>query len=268
MKIKRESSVALYVQIAERLAQDIANGLYGLSERLPTEHELMERYDVSRVTVRQAITQLMRQGLVVSKQGKGTFVAGPVVEHGLEELKGFYDTLVSRGHAPETKLLIFGPMQAPHEAQEKLGEGAAPLIHLVRVYLLHGQPFALVRAWLPSSAQRVSWEEAERHPIYAILQTLLGMKVARADMNIVAHGADAEEAEILDLEPANPVLMMERTSYSNNGQALEFSRFSIRPENYRFCITAQGPLSVTTQIQKVTPATSAADKPNTTSRKQ
>jgi len=251
LKLNRQNSVALYVQIADRLAKEIAQKKYKVFERLPTEHELVERLGVSRVTVRQAIAQLVRQGLAVSKQGKGTFVAGPVVHHELEELKGFYDTLVSQGHMPQTRLLSFEPMQTPEEIEPLMVTPERQAMHLKRLYSLDDRPFALVRAWLPIAAQRVSWDEAARHPLYAILQNLLGYQVVRAEVSIVARLADDEEAQLLELAPASPVLVMERASTSKDGKTLEVSRFSIRPENYRFRLSVQGPLAITSQIQEM-----------------
>ncbi|MEO7854825.1 MAG: GntR family transcriptional regulator [Rubrivivax sp.] len=251
LKLDRQNSVALYVQIADRLAKEIAQKKYKVFERLPTEHELMERLGVSRVTVRQAIAQLVRQGLAVSKQGKGSFVAGPVVHHELEQLRGFYDTLVGQGHLPQTELLEFEPVPTPEAVEVLLGAPHPKAISLKRLYSLDNRPFAMVRAWLPIAAQRVSWDEAARHPLYAILQNLLGYVVVRAELSIVARLADAEEAERLELEPASPVLVMERTSFSKDGKALEVSHFSIRPENYRFRLSVQGPLAITRQIQEM-----------------
>ncbi|MEW5708185.1 MAG: GntR family transcriptional regulator [Pseudomonadota bacterium] len=254
MKIERESSVALYVQIADRLARDIAEGRYKPFQRLPSEQSLMERFGVSRVTVREAIALLARQGLVVAKQGKGTFVGGPVVHHELQELRGFYDALVIKGHTPQTRLLKFEPVQAPAPIELALGAAGREVMFLRRVYSLHGHPFALASAWLPPAAAQVSWDQASRHPIYSILEELLGLRVTRAEVSILARTAEAEEAELLALPERSPVLVMERVSYSAEGAALECSRFSIRPENYRFSLSVQGPLAITRKIQEVAPA--------------
>ena len=134
----------------------------------------MKRFGVSRVTVRQAIARLTREGLAVSKQGKGSFVAGPVVQHELESLRGFYDTLVAQGHAPQTDLLAFGPARTPADIGQLLRTGGQQAVYLKRIYSLHRRPFALARAWLPPVAHRVTWDEAARNPLYAILQNLLG----------------------------------------------------------------------------------------------
>lgn len=254
MGLRRQSSVALYLQIAAVLARDIAAQRYKPHGRLPTERQLMQRHGVSRITVRQAIARLVLQGLAVSKQGKGSFVAGPVVQHELQALQGFYDTLVVQGHEPKTRLLDFGPRAAPEDLALLLGgKGERQAVYLARSYFMRERPFALARAWLTPAARGVSWEDAERHPLYAILQSLLGLKVARAELGIIARGADAEEAARLGVKRGSPVLVMERTSYAARGDALEISRFSIRPESYRFRLGVQGPLAITRQIERVSP---------------
>ncbi len=257
MKLNRDSSVALYIQIAEALARDIGRMRFKAFDRLPSESELMARYGVSRVTVRQAVARLVSQGLAIAKQGKGAFVAGPVVQHELEELQGFYDSLVGQGHAPQTRLLEFGPGRTPPGIAQLLCTAGEQAVYLKRIYSLQRRPFALARAWLPPSARKVSRDQASRNPLYAILQILLALKVARAEVGIIARSADPEEAELLELRPGSPVLVMERTSYASTGAALEISRFSILPENYRFRLTVEGPLAITRQIQEVAGATRA-----------
>lgn len=259
MKIERDSSVALYVQIAEKLAKDIAAGRYKAFERLPSEQELMDRYGVSRVTVRQAIGVLRKQGLVSAKQGKGTFVGAPIVQHELADLRGFYDALVSSGNPPQTRLLKFEPVK-PEARIEALLNGSlrGDAMYLERLYLLKGHPFALARAWLPPAAKKISWDEAEANPLYSILESLLHLRVTNADVSIVARAADGDEARLLELPVKSPVLVMQRASYSPEGHGLEYSQFTVRPENYRFCLSVQGPLAITRQIQEVVPPPPAA----------
>lgn len=253
MKVERDSSVSLYVQIADRLAREIAEGRHKPFERLPSEQSLMERYGVSRVTVRQAIGLLARQGLVEPKQGKGTFVAGPVVRHELADLRGFYDELVRSGNPPKTRLLKFEPREADAQTEVLLGAGPGEAMFLKRLYLLETHPFALARAWLPPIAKAISWQQAETNPLYSILENLLGQRVTRADVSIIARETDAEEARLLELPPRSPVLVMQRASYSPEGKGLEYSQFTVRPENYRFCLSVHGPLAITRQIQEVAP---------------
>ena len=257
MKIDRNRAAPLYEQIADLLATQIAKGRYKPFQRLPSEQECMQRWGVSRVTVRQAVALLQRRGVVEVRHGKGSFVAGPVVHHELEELRGFYDTLVTEGLDPTTRLLGFEPKAAPEGIAEALRAAGRPAMQLTRLYSLHEQPFALARAWLPPEAARVSWDEAATHPLYALLQQLLEMQVKRADVGIVACSADADESRLLDVAPGSPVLVMERVSYGADERALECSRFTIRPENYRFCLSVHGPLAITRQIREIRPAAPA-----------
>lgn len=261
MQIDRNSSVALYEQVANLLAAEIASGRRRAFDRLPSEQECMKMLGVSRVTVRQAIGLLEKRGVVEVRQGKGTYVAGPVVQHELEELRGFYDALVTEGLSPTTRLLAFEPQTPPAEVAATLQSGEAPAIRLKRLYELHGQPFALARAWLPPGASRVAWEDAATHPLYSILQKLLGLRVERADVGIIARAVDDEESRLLALPPSSPVLIMERVSYGSDGRALECSCFTIRPENYRFTLSVRGPLAITRKIREVAPAGAAARIP-------
>lgn len=267
MKIERDSSIALYVQIAEKLAKDIVGNRYKPFERLPSEQELMERYGVSRVTVRQAIGVLRKQGVVSAKQGKGTFVGAPVVQHELADLRGFYDALVRSGNPPQTRLLKFEPVKPDARIEVLFNASAGHAMYLERLYLLKAHPFALARAWLPPIAKKISWDEAEANPLYSILENLLHLRVTNADVSIIARTADANEARLLELPAKSPVLVMQRASYSPEGHGLEYSQFTVRPENYRFCLSVQGPLAITRQIQEVAPA-SLADKAARSPRKR
>lgn len=251
MTINRQGPDSLYAQIAALLAREIAEGKHQPFARLGSEQELMTRFDVSRITVRQAISSLMRQGLVISRQGKGTFVAGPVLHHPLRSLTGFYDTLVSQGIQPETKLLEFGP------APSGTGAGVSPAAYkglpvaLKRLYRVKRHPFALMHAFLPRSVSQITRKQAAEHTVYSILQNLLGVKVERAELGIRARQAGDEIGGILNLEPEKPLLVMERVSYSMNAEVCERSVFYIQPEAYEFNLSVQGPLEIAPKITKV-----------------
>ena len=124
MLLRRDRLESLYVQLAEALEREIAAGCYSAFDRLPSEQALMAKHGVSRVTVRQAIALLQRKGLIEVKQGKGTFVAGAVVRHGLDNLTGFYDSLIAQGLRPSTQLLEFRNATPPDRAST-LFEGDA-----------------------------------------------------------------------------------------------------------------------------------------------
>lgn len=251
MALQRDSHVALYRQIAEYLIGEITSGRYPPSGRLPSEQELMERYKVSRVTVRQAIGRLLDQGLVVRKQGKGTFVVGSLVRHELRGLMGFYDALVAQGLDPKTKLLDFRLVAPPEQAAEALGRGESELMFLRRLYSLEGAPIGLACTYLPPAAAKVAWGQAERTPSYAILDSLLDIRIARADLSIRGRLAGKELGATLKIAAKAPVLVLERVSYDAAGKPQEFTQFYVNSETYEFTLSAQGPLPISSRIKGI-----------------
>lgn len=150
--LNRESPTALYMQIADLLRSDIDSGSFATDSKLPGENELTHRFGVSRVTVRQAIAQLLAEGYVVSKQGKGTFVSRQKFLHDLKPMRGFYDALIAQGVEPKTKLLEFGPASASESLRQAFGATDADCFQLRRLYLVDDEPIALVVSTLPPEA--------------------------------------------------------------------------------------------------------------------
>ncbi len=248
--LARASHVALYRQIAGRLESDIADRRYRATQQLESEHELMRRFGVSCITVRQAIDELVHKGLVVRKQGKGTFVAGPSIRHDLHDLRGFFDVFLSQGRRPETRLLSFAAENPPAEiaAALKLKPGVRPM-RFRRLYVLDGKPVGLAEAWLTPEASGVSWSEVEAHPTYAILQKLLGFRIARADMTIRARIAGKTLGKTLAIPASAAALLLVRTSFDTAGVPREVTYFTVSPDAYEFTLSASGPLPISSSLK-------------------
>lgn len=244
----RHSAEPLYQQLAALLARRIDAGEFDGGRRLPTEPELMARHGVSRVTVRQAIALLARNGRVVARRGKGTFVAAPMMSHDLGVLRGFYDALRDQGIEPRTELLEFAP--GAGRADRTLPEGLDLPVRLRRRYLLDDRPFAIVVAWLPPQAGTIGEARAARLTVYEIVEQFLGERVAGADVAIRCETAGRQIARELGLAPASPVLVMERRSVSPAGRLLEFMRIHIVPERYEFRLRVPGALEIARAVRR------------------
>ena len=259
MPLKRQGSVALYVQIAEQLVREIAAGKFAPAGRLPSEAELVASYNVSRVTVRQAIDQLSQQGLVTRKQGKGTFVTGPAVQHELGGREGFYDALLRQGITPQTRLLEFGPAVPSPQIEAIFGAGVE--VHLLkRLYLIKGHPIAIAYGHLRLDRPDVSFEAAERYPIYGLLDHFTTIRVDRVDVRIRAEHATRVIARELALPQRSSTLVMERLSHSSHGEVCEHTLFHILPEHYEFKLSVSGPLPISTSLFNTTAPTKAPAK--------
>jgi GntR family transcriptional regulator len=249
-ELRRESSYAMYQQLADHLAQEIKTGRYKPFDRLPTEIELSEQLGVSRITVRQAIERLHKQNLVVRKQGKGTFVAGPAVRHDLQGGKGIIEELRSQGIDLQTRLLEFGPAQPTPRAGERLGQSGI-LFRLRRLYGVNGVPFAATNTYLPAETARLARSDVESNPAYTILERFLKIRIDHVDLGISAEAARPDMARLLKVRSRAPLLVFERVSYCTVGIAREYTHYTARSENYEFSLRTQGPMSINSLLRRV-----------------
>lgn len=245
--LEHSAAEPLYVQLAGRLAARISNGELAAGDKLPTESELMALFKVSRITVRQAIQLLARNGQVTSHRGKGTFVVRHALEQDLSTLQGFQDALRSQGIEPETELLEFSVVAGRPDS--RLPRGLNLPVRLRRRYCLEGTPFALVEAYLPAQAASLGEARAKQLAIYDIVQRFMGIHIERADVAIRCSRPSRQVAGELGLPAKTNVLVMERTSYSGIGQPCEHMRIHIVPERYTFRLSVPGPLEIARALQ-------------------
>jgi len=250
IRLNRDGHTALYLQIAQKLLHDIETKKLLPLEKLPSEYELTQLFDVSRVTVRQAIRVLVDQGLVVSRQGKGVFVSGPKVNQELKTLRGFYDSLVAQGYDPKTELIEFEP---PRDIMAADGQVAAlgNVLRFTRVYRVDDAVVAIAQCTMSCFGVEVSRGQVEANPVYAVLHDIVKRKVASASTSILAVRAPSGFSELLSLGEEAMSLLMDRTSFDEEGLILERTRFYIQPEIFAFQLEVSGPMQISSSIRKV-----------------
>ena len=242
MSLTRERSQPLYLQVAQLLEQDIAQGRYPPYSRLMSESALMKRFGVSRVTVRAAILRLVRKSLVDVRQGKGTFVAGPVVRQGLDRLSGLNQVLAEQGLRPDRRLLDFRPATGDECDGSPFDVNGSPPVLLRRLYLLHDKPFCVIRALLSPRFAGVPRSVAAAGTIVNMINGA-GGGIANADIAIRSRPVTADVGALLGMPRRRSVLVMERTSYAQDGDVLDFSHYFIAPEAWEFRLAMEGPAS-------------------------
>jgi GntR family transcriptional regulator len=246
----RDSGVAMHRQIAQQLKDLIAHGQWQPGTRIPTEPELSAQFGVSRITARQAVEHLVREGLVFRRQGKGTFVEGPRVRHDLLELRGIFDELVDQGLNPKTELLAFGTVRAPARVATRLSCVGERVIHWQRLYRLHGRPFGVSDVHLYSPDREVDRETAERLPTYEILKSVLSVQIDRADVAIRYEAGKAGICRAMDLPVGTPLMVLERVSYDTAGRAREHTLYYAEATSYEFAIRVRGPLRLVSNLNQ------------------
>lgn len=248
-KLSADSPEPLYRQLAEAVRIRIDAGELGAGQRLESEPEMMERFNVSRVTVRQAIALLQKHGKVVARRGKGTFVVGPVVQHDLNALQGFYDALRDRGVEPQTRLLEFSPNAGALDEGRTTGMDLP--VRLRRLYSIDDQPFALVTGYLPKAAAGLGEQRAGRLTVYQILEHYLGTRIGRAEVTIRCQKPPKDVARLLGMKTSEQALVMERCSYSQADAVCEFMRIFIVPERFEFRLRVTGALEIARSVHLV-----------------
>jgi GntR family transcriptional regulator len=238
MPVSRDNATSLYRQIAARLRDEMAGGHFEPSGRLPSEAEIGARFAVSRVTVRLALEELAKSGLIERRKGKGTYVAGKQVRHELDTLRSFHESLILQGLDASMRILTLEPVQPPAAIIDVLGQGWQTCLFLERLHLVDNEPIALGRSFLPQSLAEVSRADMESRPTYAIVSALAGLDVERAHVTIGAQSADPSLEAALDVPKSAALLVMERTSWFTDNTPAEHSTFYVRPERYRFVMNS------------------------------
>jgi len=221
----------LYMQLARRLARDVREGRYQTDQALPSERMLSEQLDVSRVTARKAIDQLVEQGLVVRRRGSGNYIA-PRIEQPLSNLSSFSEQLQQRGYSPRSRWLQRALVAA--DADEQLALGLSPgakVARLERLRLADDIVMAYEVSVLPATV--VPHPEQVDTSLYAYLAGS-GHLPARALQHIRAMNADAVLAARLEVPEGRAVLFITRVGYLESGAAVELTHSYCRSDHYDF----------------------------------
>ncbi len=207
-----------YRQIADELRDRVVAGRYGAGRVLPSEADLGQEFDASRVTVRKALEVLRDQGLVAARQGFGWFVAGAPLRQQLAQLGTIEGQLTDSGIHPERQILEFEFTRARGHVADVLH--AEQVLRVKRLNLADGEPFAVVTVWCPAElGQHLSRAEVERSPFYE----LLDIPLHGATQTIGADAASATNAKLLHVPIGSPVLRCERVTNDAEGRPVLLS---------------------------------------------
>jgi len=208
-----------YLDLAETLRGRLAAGQHAAGGALPSEAQLGREYDVSRVTVRRALEQLRREGLVTSRQGAGWFVALDPLRQPLGRITTIEAALEAAGAVARREVIEFRFEAAPKRVAEALAiDAESEVLRVKRVVRADGEPFAVVTVWVPADlGADLSRSDVERAPFYDLLP-LRGVELGRAIQTIDADALDAADARLLDVPAGTPVLVCRRITYAADGR--------------------------------------------------
>ncbi|MEO8973171.1 MAG: GntR family transcriptional regulator [Ktedonobacteraceae bacterium] len=234
--IDKNSPVPMYYQIMNQLREKIVEGEYPVDSTLPPERELVETYQVSRMTVRQAISELVNEGILVRRKGIGTFVAPPKIEQALSGLTSFTEDMAQRGMKAGSRVISFKETTPDPTIRKTLGLNANDtIIECVRLRLADDEPMALeTTALLSSICPGLTREDLENQSLYSILEERWGVRLEYATQSLEPILAPPHEAALLHVQPGVPLLVMHRVTYDPDGRAFEHVKSFYRGDRYKF----------------------------------
>jgi GntR family transcriptional regulator len=236
--IDPDDSLPRYYQLANILRERISEGKFEAHQPIPSERQLEAIYSVSRPTIRQAIDLLVRQGFLYREHGRGTFVSPQKLQKGIAELTSFSEDMKQRGLVPGQKILGIGYVQAPEKVRVhlELPEAGGQVLCIERLRLGDGVPIGLQTSYyvLPDGGT-ISREDLEEFgSVYLLLQEKFHLIPTEADETLEVTLATPQEAALLQIKAGSPLLLSERTTYSQYRRVFEFVKILYRGDRYRY----------------------------------
>lgn len=233
--IDKNSPIPIYHQLEEYVKSEIESGALKTDEAIPSEREYAERFQISRMTVRQALNNLVNDGYLYRQKGKGTFVNKQKLEQRLQGLTSFTEDMTERGMKPSNRLLSFEIIPAGAEIASRLHlKENAPVFEIKRVRLADNAPMAFETTYLPANLLRGLTEEIINHSLYRFIEEKLSLVISEATQQIEASIAREPEIKLLQIEKGAPVLLIVRTSYLKDGAPFEYVKSAYRADRYKF----------------------------------
>lgn len=237
------AALPLYIQIAEGLLNRIESGELSPGDRLPSERELSDMLSVNRLTLRRALQILESQGLIIRRQGDGTYVAETKFERHAGKLVPFTRGMQRRGYSPSAKVLTFDQMPAEAAIARELNLlVGAPVYYIHRLRFINHEPVLLEKVTLPfHHVPKLERFNLEERSLYEIFETEYGISICSARQSLEPVIATEYEAEVLGIRLGAPLMLERRIGFDQNDQPIEHARDLYRGDRFRF-ITEFAPL--------------------------
>lgn len=228
-----KSPIPLHLQVKLILEDEIMKNQY--EGKIPGELELMERFSVSRSTIRQALRTLVDEGLLEKHHGKGTFVSLKPVTEWLGSFSPYDQIIRDMGMEPNIKLIKQHFTTSPKEIGEMLDSDE--FYHIQRIRYANNIPIGIENQFYSFEiGKKVSQYELNDESTYHLLEDEIGFKLWEAEQIITARKAEPEECKLLEIPESLWLLFIERNNYNQSGELIEYEQSVYRPDMYAFVV--------------------------------
>jgi GntR family transcriptional regulator len=239
VQVNRKNPLPLYIQLKELIIDKIENEVWLPGELIPTEAELQKQYNLSRTTVRQALSELVSNGILERIQGKGTYVSEPKLEPIRPDLTGFTKDMGEKGHQVSSIIMNQG-METVNEKVQKILQVDAntPVFKLDRIRLVDGVCIGSHEAFLNLAALplvNITRYDFAKQSLYEALVEE-GVAFGESDETVEASLANDLEANLLKIPLGSAVLKLTRFTKLEDGRPFEFTKMVYRADKYKYSI--------------------------------
>ncbi len=241
MKIDRKSHVPVYWQIKESILKEITSGNLKPGDKILSEPQLKDKYGVSRLTARSAVTELVNEGYLIRKQGYGTFIQKPRIENSQERFKGFKSDMEDKGFTVSSTILESSEIYAPEFIQSSLMlDGNPKVFKIKRLRFANNEPIVIHESYIPSElCPNLLQYDFAKDSLYSVFTGKYKKTINNATEHLEAISADMEIASFLEIKEGDPILFIQRTSFIEDNIPFEYSRSWYRGDRYIFDIHLQ-----------------------------
>jgi GntR family transcriptional regulator len=234
----KDRSIPLYYQLENILREKIRSGEYGPGDPFPTEDQLVKAYGVSRITVRQALSALEKDGLIARRRGKGSFVTEGRGQLEPMKLTGMMEDIINMGVKTKTKIINFGFVPPPKKVAESLRlDEDSKVLRIERLRLIQEAPISYTISYIPADlGKKINIKDLTTHPILNILEKKCKVKIGRGFQIIEATVADSRIASFLDVMTGAPLLKIERTVFDIKNRPVEYISILYRSDRYHYSV--------------------------------
>lgn len=234
--LDHESFIPLYHQLKEIIEKKIGLNEWKTGDKILSENELRQMYSISRNTVQRALDELVQEGILERKQGRGTFVAQPKIEQPLIGFYSFSKVMAEQGMRPKDIILDLRTIPAEYKITKRLQISQDDeVISLQRLRTANDEPIILETSYLPRSlVNKLSREDLEEYSLYDLLEKKYGIIVVKAKETFEPVLVREQEEELLGVKAGTPGLLLDRIAYDAEGRAVEYCRSVVRGDRCRF----------------------------------
>ena len=235
IKIDKDSPLPIYHQLRRGIENLIRSGKLAPGDPLPSENELSQTYSISPMTVRQAMSELVNDGYIHRERGRGTFVSLKRMQHQLENMVSFSETMKTQQMRPGSKILIIDDQTPPSDVLTQLSLApSTPFTRIKRLRLANDAPVGIHDSYLHGIS--VTQSDLEQTPsLYELLEER-AIILEDGEETIEAVAAEDEPAQLLDVAPGSPLLKATRLSWDTNGNFVEYVVALYHADLYRYKI--------------------------------